>query len=159
MPFIIADAQVPLPQQPVRGVLRAVAERPYPRFVSKDELREAVEVAMASGAPSSGDNLLGMEMDFVARLSGLDELDSKSVKVRRTGSTEELIIATCRCAEGVPLAVAGNAVRTVWLDDLRYSEFEAHSLAISDGVAELRFVTQMSRGGGLYVTGVVEVRG
>lgn len=46
--------------------------------------REAVRV-MRSGAPSSGDNLLGMEIDFDVYLGGLADLDDSSLTVRRTG--------------------------------------------------------------------------
>ena len=138
--------------------LPSAESRPYPRFVSDQAFRRALEAVLTSGVPSDGDNLLGMEMDFVVRLSGLDELDAESVTVRRTERAEALIVATCRTAEGVPLAVAAAAVRDIWLDDLRYAESEAHSLSVSEDAAELRFMTQM-RPGGLFVTGVVELGG
>jgi hypothetical protein len=76
---------------------------------------------MKDGTPSADDNLLGMEIDFVALLSGLDELDADSVSVHRTEHAERLIRATSRAAPGVPLRRAGEAVRSVWLSSLRYA--------------------------------------
>jgi hypothetical protein len=50
---------------------------------------------MRDFSPSGGDDLLGMEIDFVAYLGGLDALNH--VEARRTGDPARLIVATAFC--------------------------------------------------------------
>lgn len=112
---------------------------------------------MRSGTPSHGDDLLGMEMDFHAYLTMLDEIDDPSVTARRTGDPERLIDASCAAAPGVTVAAAAEAVRAAWLDSLRYGFIEAHHLDVDGDRARLDVVTQTAPDG-LYVTGTVEIR-
>jgi hypothetical protein len=109
---------------------------------------------MRDGTPSAGDNLLGMEMDFFILLGELEELDSESVAVNRTEHAERLIRASCRAVPGLPVRSAGEAVRSLWLSNLRYSYVEAHELSVGDRDATLDFITQMGPHG-MYVTGQV----
>jgi hypothetical protein len=111
---------------------------------------------MRSGRPSSGGDLLGMEVDFDHYLSMLDEIDSDSVAVRQTGHAERLLVASCSPAPGVTLASAAEAVRTMWLDWLRYEFTEARCLLTEESLATLEVVTQMSPNG-LHVTGAIEI--
>lgn len=120
-----------------------------------DDFGRAVLRVMADGPPSSGDNLLGMEMDFFIRLGDLEEIDSDSVEVKRTGSAECLIRA-CRAASGVSLGAAADDVRREWLLNLRYNHFEAHRVRTEPTSAALEFVTQIGPGS-FYVTGRVEI--
>jgi hypothetical protein len=107
--------------------------------------------------PSRGDDLLGMEMDFHAYLSMLDEIDDDSVSARRTGNPEWLISASCSPAEGATVTAAAEAVRSAWLESLRYEFTEAHHLVLDSDLASLEVVTQTAPYG-LYVTGVIEIR-
>lgn len=107
-------------------------------------------------APSDGDDLLGMEIDFVAFLGGLDQLDVSTLTVRRTSDPAQLIIAESVAAPGIDVEGAVEAVRQVWLGKLRYSYGEAHYLEVLDRHAVLHFVTQIGPGG-FYVTGTVTI--
>jgi len=111
---------------------------------------------ITSGPPSAGDDLLGMEIDFVAYLSGLDEIEPDSVEVSRTSHPESLIRASCSAAAGTDLSVAAEAVQTAWTDQLRYQYRESHHLRLTPEGAELAFATQIGPEA-LYVTGFVIV--
>jgi hypothetical protein len=111
---------------------------------------------MKDGTPSSGDDLLGMEIDFDALLGELDELDADTVHVRRTEHAERLITATCSVAPGVSLTAAVAAVRDLWTTRLRYQYIEANDVRVTDDSATLDFITQMGPGR-LYVTGQVAI--
>jgi hypothetical protein len=121
------------------------------------DFRRQIVRVMQSGTRSGGANLSGIEMDFYAYLGGRDAIDESSLKVRRTGRAEALLAVDCAAASGVSVQEASRAVRAAWVEDLRYAEFEAHHLALTENVAVLRFVTQMGPGG-LYVTGEVRIR-
>ena len=121
---------------------------------SFDEERRRI---MRSGTPSRGDDLLGMEMDFHAYLTMLDEIDDHSVTARGTGHPERLIDASCAAAQGVTVAAAAEAVCTAWLDSLRYGFIEAHHFDLDGDRATLDVVTQTAPDG-LYVTGMIEIR-
>ncbi len=112
---------------------------------------------MRHGTPSCGDDLLGMEMDFHAYLSMLDEIDDDSVTAKGTGDPERLIDASCAAASGVTVTAAAEAVRTAWLDSLRYGFIEAHHLVVDDDRATLDVVTPTAPDG-LYATGIIEIR-
>jgi hypothetical protein len=121
---------------------------------SFDEERQRI---MRSGTPSHGDDLLGMEMDFHAYLTMLDEIDNHCVTARRTGDPERLIDASCAAAPGVTVAAAAEAVRAAWLDSLRYGFIEAHHLVVDGDRATIDVVTQAAPDG-LYVTATIEIR-
>ena len=113
---------------------------------------------MQDGTPSTGDNLLGMAIDFDVRLGVVDEIDEASVSVHRTEHPERLIRVSCKPAFDVAPTVAIDAVCREWLTNLRYGYREAHLATVGDHAATFDFVTQMAPNG-LYVTGRVEVFG
>jgi hypothetical protein len=127
--------------------------------MSNDDTAFRAEVlrVMQSGRPSDGDDLLGMEIDFVARLSDLNAVDDSTVSVRRTSHADSLIVADCAIAAGTSLEEAADEVRQAWVGPLRYNFYEAHDLTLSAETAVLRFVTQIGPGE-FYVTGEVTVR-
>lgn len=93
--------------------------------------------------------------DFDYRLEQLDEIDERSLKIKKTGESDDLLVVTCRARSAVPDAL--SAIERVWLDELRYSYIEAHdSTVLPDGTGRFRFVTQMDRGS-MYVTGTIQV--
>lgn len=106
--------------------------------------------------PSGGHDLLGMELDFVAYLSGLEELDAATLTVRSTADPAGLIVAESLAAPGVAVAAAMESVRQVWLGQLGYTYSEAHYVEFVDERAVLHFVTQIGPGG-FFVTGTVTV--
>jgi hypothetical protein len=124
--------------------------------VTTVDFRAAVLRVMQDGFPSSGDNLLGMEMDFDGYLAQVEEIDPDSITVRSTQNAECLIRASCRAAPAADLTSAAEAVERAWMDVLRYSHLEAHDLRNDGESVLLEFVTQI-RPSGFYVTGRVEI--
>jgi hypothetical protein len=122
------------------------------------EFRLTAAKVMATGRPSAGDDLLGMEMDFYGCLLELDEIDDDSLVVRRTSDPEGLILGTCRGGTGVSLETAVAAVRRAWLESLRYSYFEAHCVERNRLRATVHMLTQMGPDG-LWVTASLDVLG
>ena len=123
----------------------------------EDDFREEVVRVMSSGPPSTGDDLLGMEIDFNAYLGDLDALDTTSVSVRRTPRPDLLISAECSAASGASIAEAAEAVGQAWREHLRYRFHEAHHLSLSNDEALFRFITQVGPAR-FYVTGQVTIR-
>lgn len=123
----------------------------------EEEFRAATLAILRDGVPSSGDDLLGMEMDFLVRLGGLDEIDEHSVRVQRTEHAERLVRVSCAPVTDVSPGHAIEAIRGEWLTNLRYGYTEVHLAAISSQGATLDFVTQVAPRS-LYVTGQVEVQ-
>jgi hypothetical protein len=124
--------------------------------MNDDEFRERALAIMQDGTPSTGDNLLGMEIDFDVRLGDLPAVDSDSVKVGTTGHAERLLDAACTVADGFTLDAAMEAISTVWLGDLRYPYIEVHHWSPGPTAARMRFITQMGPKR-MYVTGDVTV--
>jgi hypothetical protein len=124
--------------------------------VPSETFDDVVARVARDGEPSSGDNLLGMQMDFDAYLSMLEAIDGGSISVERTDRPDRLLRVSCRAADKVSLAVAAQFVVDTWKSRLRYAYLEQHQLVEAEGVAVLDFVTQMGPGR-LYVTGRVEI--
>ena len=124
--------------------------------IDEDAFLSEVLGVMRSGSPSDGWDLRGMEIDFVAILVGLHELANLSV-TRRLDNPEMLISVTCTAAEGSSIEDAAEAVLGAWVDRLAYRFHEAHHLAVVEGAAVLRLVTQIGPAG-LYVTAQVSIR-
>lgn len=112
---------------------------------------------MRSYAPSDGDNLLGMDIDLVGRLSGLAALNSTSVSVRRTADPKALIVAECETANGCTVDQAMRAVTQAWLGDIGYSYSESHHVTTSTEVGVFEGLTQIGPGG-FFVTCRVTIR-
>src|SRR5947209_6037035 len=111
---------------------------------------------MDSAAPSSGDDLLGMEIDFVGLLDRAEGVDGESVAAKRTSHPGCLIEASCAATPGIPLETAIRGIEDVWLSLLRYRYFEAHTTRVAPDEAVLDFITQIDAGG-FFVTGRVRV--
>jgi len=111
---------------------------------------------LLDGHRSHADNLKGMKQDFDYYLSQIDGIVESSLEIRRTSDPEGLLMVECRAASTVEAAL--DEAERVWTDRLCYSYIEAHhSSVLPDGSAQLRFVTQMDKGG-MYVTGTVTIR-
>jgi hypothetical protein len=110
---------------------------------------------MDSGVPSSGDDLLGMKVDFeehLRRCAGV-----AAVSVAQTEDPDALITASC---VALPVArppdVAQRLVDT-WRRHLRYDYSEAHQLTVTSTAVVLEVITQIDAGD-FYVTGTITVR-
>jgi hypothetical protein len=110
---------------------------------------------MASGPPSNGDDLLGMEIDFEAYLPRCSAL--QSVRATHTGNPESLIVAECVAHSAASPDAVVEQLRRTWQEDLSYRYCEAHRIRRSQGAVHLDVVTQIGRGQ-FYVTGTIVVR-
>lgn len=110
---------------------------------------------MESGEPSSGNDLLGMQMDFDILLSGCPGL--ARVDVTMTGRPDALLEACCVAHRDTSADAIEQQLVHTWLNDLRYSYREAHQVHRRNHTVQLDFVTQIGDRG-LYVTGEITVR-
>src|SRR5437867_6564621 len=123
--------------------------------MTPDELTYVKRKIMAQSVPSSGHNLEGMMIDFQHSLEQSRLLTR--VRVKKTGDPGCMIEATCQPAANtltIPEIIA--EVERLWMEELRYQEFEAHALVRADYHESLEFVTE-SGPGGFYVTGRIAV--
>ncbi len=75
---------------------------------------------------------------------------------RKTGSRRHLVETRCRT---LPIATPRHALvelNRVWLEELRYSDFEAHAFMAAERALVLDFITA-ARSARLYVTGLIIV--
>ncbi|MDT5008949.1 MAG: hypothetical protein QOH57_566 [Mycobacterium sp.] len=104
---------------------------------------------------SEGDDLLGMEIDFVGHLGGLAELDGTSV--RRTNDPFKLIVADAIPNRDATPEQVGAALEEVWVTKLRYPHAESHVLTRGDRWVRLDAFTQISPEG-FFVTAEITAR-
>jgi hypothetical protein len=114
----------------------------------------------ASGPPSDGDNLLGMEIDCCAYLGERTYSDQApdlwhDVTVSRSEGAEWLIAGTAVASPHQADAVAAELGR-IWVEHLRYSYREAHTIVEQHDEVTLLAVTQIGPGE-LWVTAKVSV--
>jgi hypothetical protein len=103
---------------------------------------------------SSGDDLLGMEMDFeigLGRVEGLHDL-----QVRRTEDAERLIIATAEVLPGFSMKRIAAEIEDAWTNNLSYRFKAAHSVRRSSDGFKFEAVTQIDPRG-FFVTAEVTV--
>lgn len=112
---------------------------------------------MQSGFPSSGDNLVGMEMDVFILLGQLDAVDEDSVEARTQPHPERLIVASCSPAATATIEEVVSGVDDLWNSQLRYGYDAAHVWTNESAGPQLEFITQIAAGG-FYVTGAVQIR-
>jgi hypothetical protein len=123
--------------------------------MNADEFARVRTKIMAPGFPSAGIDLRGMLEDFHHALDQSEIL--KRLWVKKTGQPAQMIDARCEPAEQtVTIDEAAVEIERVWMEDLRYSHFEAHALFQDDYDLSLDFVT-LSAPGSFYVTGRIAV--
>ncbi|MEV4248756.1 hypothetical protein AB0J63_35740 [Streptosporangium canum] len=120
--------------------------------MESSEFLAAKRRLMREASPSSGDDLDGMSMDFDAYLWHSPVV--REVKVRHTGDTNSLIVATCVPVGGRSEAEIGAGLEQVWLQDLRYRYFEAHMVTLAEGRVQLDVITQIALND-FYVTATI----
>lgn len=104
---------------------------------------------------SPGGDLDGMLADITAALgrSGL----FTAPLVTKTGGQEHLVEARCALiGNGTDAAQVASELERIWQDELRYDDFEAHAVLITDDSIILDFLT-IAVAPRLYVTGLVVV--
>jgi hypothetical protein len=113
-----------------------------------------LERAVTTLPQSSGDDLLGFQIDADAALGEEDLL--REATVRRTEDPRcRLVIEGVLSDQAGTLAQVEDALWRIWRS-IAYEEFQATSLKRGPAAAELRFVTAAT---GLCVTGVIRVHG
>jgi hypothetical protein len=77
--------------------------------------------------------------------------------VGKTGGRIHLVEARCAPAHpSLSAARIASELQRIWLDELRYDDFEAHALLITPSAVHLDFLT-VARAARLYVTGIIMV--
>jgi len=118
----------------------------------REHLRAKAAV-MANRRPSTGDDLLGMIIDFDHYLRSCPAL--LKVEVLPTGRVDSLIEARCAMTRGDGRDTAAEIER-VWLEDRRYSGPEAHLLLYSEDSITLDCISAPP-GWDYYVTARISV--
>jgi len=109
---------------------------------------------MEGSEPSSGDNLLGMRMDFDVYLARSKVLSDVSVK--STGDAVNLLDVRAVARPGAgDVQITSDLIR-IWIEDLRYPYAEAHEVTETVEAVVFRGVTRTGPDG-IYVTATVTV--
>jgi hypothetical protein len=123
-----------------------------------DEFSRLVNKIISQGIPLAGADLHGMIADFHHALEASPLLSK--VKVRKTGEPARMIAAFCEPASlaSSPSELVAEVER-IWMEELRYNVFEAHTLVPSEEEVILDCLT-MTEPQGPYVTAriVVDLR-
>ncbi|WP_112237143.1 hypothetical protein [Kribbella monticola] len=101
-----------------------------------------------SGSPSDGDDLLGMEIDFLARLGDPTYADQphelwEEPTVEQDQGGDWLIRLSTTARPGVTAEQVVEGLSAAWTQDLRYHYREAHTLVTEPRSVTLQAVTQM----------------
>jgi hypothetical protein len=128
-----------------------------------EDFAKAKDAILASGTRSTGDNLLGMEIDFCVYLGdppssgeGDDGLGLwQDMTISQSEDAEWLITGRAHGRLANADAIAAHLSR-IWEQMLRYPYSEAHIVTRTSDEVRLQAVTQMAPGG-LWVTADVHV--
>jgi hypothetical protein len=139
---------------------RAVQNADVP---NREDFARAKDAIFASGTRSTGDNLLGMEIDFCANLGdppSAGEGDDgrglwQDMTISRSEDAEWLITGRAHGRLANADAIAAQLSR-IWDQTLRYPYREAHIVTRTSDEVRLQAVTQMAPNG-LWVTADVHV--
>ncbi len=119
-------------------------------------IANAIEKFLSSARLSSGDNLLGFEMDVVAYLESEIVL-FENVHAERTGNNRKAIVVTAEVRNSKPDEVAAE-LEHIWVTKLRYRHWEQHVIAVNPTSVRLSFATTTGRStSDLLVTGEIVV--
>lgn len=118
-----------MPQQAVFST--SLMNQPFDAVVTK---------ALRSATPSSGDNLLGFDIDLCYALIHANYFSH--IRTKRTGDQRNMIVATCR----LKLKYKKNlqieeTLLKLWQEQVAYYYFKAHDIQQDRDHITLRFVT------------------
>jgi len=120
------------------------------------EQRQAIS---RSGPPSTGDNLLGMEIDFLAELGDPAYADNPHplwTEPIVDRQPDWLIHLSATARPGATPAQIEQALTTAWTQTLRYTYREAHTVLTTPTSVTLQAITQIDPGD-LWVTAQAQV--
>ena len=116
----------------------------------------AITEALARVPASTGDNLLGFQIDLDAYLSS-DGVGMSNVEVTQSGDPRCALVATCVAAPGLTAEDLSEVLVEVWLNKLSYNCWEVHEVIVSGREVRLCFVTVTGwAGGDICVTGEIK---
>jgi hypothetical protein len=141
-------------------IKRAVQNADVP---DREDFAKAMDAVLASGTRSTGDNLLGMEIDFCAYLGDPPSAGAgddgpglwEDMTISRSEGAEWLITGRAHGRLANADAIAAQLSR-IWDQALRYPYREAHIVSRTSNEVRLQAVTQLAPGG-LWVTADVHV--
>ena len=115
---------------------------------------------LASGPPSAGDDLLGMEIDCCAFFGDPAYADDptelwQGMEIVRRAGTEWLIQGRATGRRTNAQAIA-RSLAAIWEERLRYAYYSAHTTDVTPDRVTLRALTQIAEGG-FWVTAEIEV--
>ena len=109
-----------------------------------------LKIIDAHGSRNTGDNLLGFEIDMEHYLEDSDLF--KSVSINRSTSSACMLQAICIIKPDIDIEFIKKRIENIWLNDLRYSQFEDHEVFVDEKSIKLNFVTIAS---GLGIIGEI----
>jgi hypothetical protein len=146
-------------QQSGRGTVdvRSLQDGDDVGMIDADEFERLRAQVCASGPASSGDNLLGMEIDACAYLGDPEDDPGlwHEMSVNRSEGSEWLITGRASGKAEDAAAIASTLSR-IWDEQLRYNYQSAHTVVSTPDSITLRAVTQIDPGG-IWVTAAVQV--
>ncbi len=102
---------------------------------------------------SPGSDLAAMMAEMIASLERSPLLCAATA--RKTGGHAHLIEVQCHPATpDLPREVIMDEIERLWLEELRYDDFEAHTIELADEHGILDFVT-VTRDQRLYISGMI----
>ena len=104
------------------------------------DIDDAIRKTLAEVPASSGDNLLGFEIDMDAYLAG-EALHLAEISVEQTGDPTNALQALGTIEAGADTSMVAQALERVWLEKLRYNHWERHDMEQTPARVRLRFVT------------------
>lgn len=113
--------------------------------LSEAEFEAVRREICASGPPSDGEDLLGMEVDVSESLHEPQPLPWGRVSVRRAGGERGLIAATAT-GDRADADRIGTVLWRIWARHLAYEYRQGHAVIRTSGEVRLHGVTQIDPG-------------
>lgn len=124
------------------------------------DIEDEITACLRRTPASTGDNLLGFQIDFDMALINEDDLFTDT-SVRQTGDPRCALIGTCKLADpATPTEIVVKRLKEMWLAQMTYQHREMHLVEVSPEQISLRFVTTTGdTSSDICVTGKVIVSG
>ena len=107
------------------------------------DIEQVIDIALQTSTTSSGDNLLGFDLDMVAWLESETDI-VKFHDVVQTDDPRRLLVATCTSPRTVPREQLLAEIEDVWQTKLRCRHWATHEFQLTDDEIRMRFVTTSS---------------
>jgi hypothetical protein len=120
-------------------------------------IKKTIQEKLKKYSVSSGDSLLGFQIDIDHFLGSSDFFENVSVK--KTADPECALLATCSVASGnINATEIGVELKEIWMNYLRYNHWEEHEIVMESNLVKLCFATlDEDEPSSLFVTGEISV--